>query len=1657
MLRLLTAMRSKLKTSNQYRSRNSIQCFSTQKPDMNRAADFWLPQKFSPDHFLHSQRESWYRFLNQGLAEEFYHFRSREYVLEKNDIPTANKVIVTFYAENYRLIRPRLTPRLCILKRRNYSSPLFIPVEFNHQPRGLFILKWFCIANLPLMTKQGNFIINGSPRVVLSQVVRSPGVYFRKAKTRSHGKVVLTADFIAQRGAWLRLEVDNTKEIVAKVKKMPRIPLMAFLRCLGLPIEIMHQYVNFFQKVRPGRNIYGNATKQRFVDKYLKSDLFVERNFEFDSEIGREMRPFVDRGFEPNSVLGRELRLIHLALAVYRMDTLEQDEIEMPDALTLFRRDDIPSSVELRRMLADPDIDSNDKKREVINALDSKKIERAFLRPLLNPRNYSLSVSGRHRLNQMLGLNLPSHMTLLTPIDILFGCFYLLECLQHNQSLSDIDHLQNRMVKPVGQQLQNQLALGLRRLEKVMTYRMPINKDSWIWLDDPDPKIVKKQIKRLRKVIQPRQINQVWLSFFASNPLSQMMDHTNALAEITHKRRLSSLGLGGVDRKTATMAVRGIHYSHYGRICPIETPEGQNAGLVNSLTTYATVDTLGQIQTPFQVCYNGVIVTEKMPILFAPQSEKTKMISPGDVERNRFGFLPLNAIGHVPAREQQNYRRVERQTIDLVATTPRQMVSIATSLIPFLEHNDGNRALMGSNMQRQAVPTLRTQKPMVTTGFESKSVADVDYGIQADAAGLVGYVDGQKVIVYDNIQPTWSYTPAVSYGSRKKLFGFQPQVEGRLTRPLFWFSGQSYMRFMKRFDVEHISYGLKAIQPWMPLTMLPLFRTHYQRSTLIGCANLFLKQSFFHSKKDSCQTNTHTTLHDPAAIYHVGRYWFLTGAGILLTTWQQNRFTYPTRHDSGTIQPITHLSGSADRHRLPYRDPKLKQDLLPFRTSFLSQDRSRNPYFNCKPTALTRFNFVPNLEDLAFKKSKISFEKIYINPEQVPCDWVPSLIPKQCRVYALEDFSRTNQDTYLVHRPHVHYGQWVEKGDSLVDNASSRQGELALGQNLLVGYTPWQGYNFEDAVLLNERMVYDDVLTSLHIERYKIDIKDTPHGSERLTKDRLPSRDWDITWNDLDNSGIVPVGTWVNPGHLLVGKLAPVEAAIKDQFEALLFDVLRKLPKDVRETSVRAPHDLYGRVIHVERIASRFKMTLARRREKWVKKLVPYRSDLELEGDYFFGPKRKRPARQPKPQVQDRLNSIEQYPAKMYLNLRTKQQAQKGKSNLANPKTPSFDHRQPTRGRGWNSLPSIISKSENQIRTSSRVLQRTRFNLPWYTAEPDISRPAQNERDATYTGQVYIYVAVKRNVQVGDKISGRHGNKGIVSRILPCQDMPYLPDGTPLDLVLNPLGVPSRMNVGQIFECLLGLAGSYLHQHFKIQPFDEIYGCETSRSFVYSKLYEARLKTKQNWLFDPSFPGKVPLFDGRSGLCFEQPVTVGKAYILKLIHMVDEKIHARSTGPYSLITQQPLRGRSKKGGQRLGEMEVWALEGFGAAYALQELLTFKSDDIYARNKVFDIILNNGSWPFSIPEAFKVLMLELRALNLDLVLQRNRKNIDFFGPTSQEQEEEEQRGQLRKQHEQQQKQLKKQQHQERLQKRKEPRHLQRIGSIFYRPPDDLISS
>nr|WQA10908.1 RNA polymerase beta subunit [Streptosarcina sp. YL-2023a] len=743
--------------------------------------------------------------------------------------------------------------------------------------------------------------------------------------------------------------------------------------------------------------------------------------------------------------------------------------------------------------------------------------------------------------------------------------------------MDDIDHLKNRRVKASGELIQTQIGTGFLRLEKLIREKM---------------KKPKRNLS-IRNLITTKPFNGALREFFGSSQLSQFMDQTNPLAEITHKRRVSSLGPGGISRETAGMAVRGIHPTHYGRICPIETPEGQNAGLVNSITTHAKVNSLGFLETPFYKVYLGQIQTKLGAVLFSAEKEENIKVAPGDLNLSDLNFLPKKSI---PIRISEEFKKTPRNAVEYIALSPIQMISIATSLIPFLEHDDANRALMGSNMQRQAVPLINPERPIVGTGLEARVASDSGHLLQAKE---------------------------------------------------------------------------------------------------------------------------------------------------------------------------------------------------------------------------------------------------------------------------LQTYQRSNQDTCVTQRPVGCEGDWIQKGDLLADGTASVSGELALGKNVLVAYMPWEGYNFEDAILISERLVYDDVYTSLHIERYDLEIRDTKYGVEQITN-QIPEIDLKEL-EHLENTGIAKTGSWVKEGDILVGKVTPIQKKPLSPHEKLLYDIVGKEIPTTRDSSLRVPKGIQGRVIDV------------------------------------------------------------------------------------------------------------------QILDTETIPPEIAFEGP---------------------GRVHIFLAEKRKIQVGDKLAGRHGNKGIVSRILPRQDMPYLPDGTPIDMVLNPLGVPSRMNVGQVFECLLGLAGVYLKQQYKITPFDEIYGPEASRSLVYSKLYEARLKTGQEWLFNPTFPGKTKLFDGRSGECFDQAITVGQAYVLKLVHLVDEKIHARSTGPYSLVTQQPLRGRSKHGGQRLGEMEVWALEGFGAAYTLQELLTVKSDDMKGRHRVLGAILTNDPISLGTPESFKVLVRELQSLCLDVGVFKldsafRRKQVDIM--------------------------------------------------------------
>ena len=818
-----------------------------------------------------------------------------------------------------------------------------------------------------------------------------------------------------------------------------------------------------------------------------------------------------------------------------------------------------------------------------------------------DPKRYDLGRVGRYKINKKLRLTIPDSVRTLTHEDVLSTLDYLinLELDVGGASLDDIDHLGNRRVRSVGELLQNQVRVGLNRLERIIKERMTVGET-----DSLTP----------AQLVNPKPLVAAIKEFFGSSQLSQFMDQTNPLAELTHKRRISALGPGGLTRERAGFAVRDIHPSHYGRLCPIETPEGPNAGLINSLATHARVNEYGFIETPFWRVENGVVQKSGDPIYLSADLEDECRVAPGDVATDASGQILAELI---PVRYRQDFEKVPPEQVDYVQLSPVQVISVATSLIPFLEHDDANRALMGSNMQRQAVPLLRPERPLVGTGLETQVARDSGMVPISRVNGSVTFVDATAIVVRDE--------------------------EG----------------------YDH---------------------THF-----------------------------------------------------------------------------------------------------------------------------------------------------------------------------LQKYQRSNQDTCLNQRPIVRQGDPVIIGQVLADGSACEGGEIALGQNVLIAYMPWEGYNYEDAILVSERLVNDDLYTSVHIEKYEIEARQTKLGPEEITRE-IPNVAEESLGN-LDEMGIIRIGAFVESGDILVGKVTPKGESDQPPEEKLLRAIFGEKARDVRDNSLRVPSTERGRVVDV-RIYTR------------------------EQGD----------------------------------------------------------------------------------------------ELP----------PGANM-------VVRVYVAQRRKIQVGDKMAGRHGNKGIISRILPREDMPYLPDGTPVDICLNPLGVPSRMNVGQVFELLMGWAAHHLDCRVKIVPFDEMYGAEKSQQTVQAYLKEAASQPGKDWVFNPENPGKLLLRDGRTGEPFDQPVAVGYAHFLKLVHLVDDKIHARSTGPYSLVTQQPLGGKAQQGGQRLGEMEVWALEAYGAAYTLQELLTVKSDDMQGRNEALNAIVKGKPIPRpGTPESFKVLMRELQSLGLDIaVFTDEGKEVDLM--------------------------------------------------------------
>ncbi|MGE0201496.1 MAG: DNA-directed RNA polymerase subunit beta [Candidatus Melainabacteria bacterium] len=1046
-----------------------------------------LPLDHLPD-LAEIQKKSFNWFVTEGLKEELLSFSPiRDYTGR----------LELYFLPEYSFDKPKHTIESARLHDATYSRQLRIMLRLVNRDTGEIKEQEAYIGEVPWMTDRGTFIINGAERVIVSQIVRSPGIYYKRDQALN-GKRIFNATMIPNRGAWLKFETDVNDVIYVKIDKNRKIPATTLLKALGFGMGELENQLRHFD----------------FLKKTMDKDT-TNSPEEALIEIYKKLRP----GDPPSVSGGHQL-------------------------------------------------------------LESR---------FFDDKRYDLGRVGRYKLNKKLGLSVADTVRTLTNQDILASVDYLINLHYDDGFVDDIDHLGNRRIRAVGELLQNQFRVGLTRLERIVKERMTLQD-----VDTLTP----------NNLLNPKPLLAAIREFFGSSQLSQFMDQTNPLAELTHKRRLSALGPGGLTRERAGFAVRDIHPSHYGRICPVETPEGPNAGLIGSLSTFARVNDYGFLETPYWQVKHGKL-TGEVHYLSADEEDRYR-VGAGDVRRHKDGMLegPL-----VPVRYRNEFTTAEPESVDYIGVSPIQIVSVGTALIPFLEHDDANRALMGSNMQRQAVPLVRAERPAVGTGLERRAAADSGMALTIDADGTVETVTG---------------------------------------------------------------------------------------------------------------------------------------------------------------------------------------DFIDIKTT--------------------------------------SGEKIHV---------------------PLIKYLRSNQDTCLNHRPIVREGDKVKVGQAVADGAATQDGELALGRNVLVAFMPWEGYNFEDAILISERLIHDDVYTSIHIEKLEIDARTTKLGPEEITRE-IPNVSEDALRN-LDERGVVRIGARVYANDILVGKITPKGESEHPPEEKLLRAIFAEKARDVRDNSLRVPHGEGGRVVDVK--------------------------------------------------VFDREKGDELPP-------------------------------------GANTV-------------------------------------------------VRVYVAQKRKVSVGDKMAGRHGNKGIISRILPKEDMPFLPDGTPIDIVLNPLGVPSRMNVGQTYETLLGMAAMLTGIYYEVPPFDEMYGEEKSMRAVTDELEAAIKESGFNWLY-PS--GKANLYDGRTGDRFDNPVAVGKMYMMKLVHLVDDKIHARSTGPYSLVTQQPLGGKAQFGGQRFGEMEVWALEAYGASYTLQEMLTIKSDDVVGRSRAYEAIVKgeNLNRP-SIPESFKVLVREIHSIGLDITVKKKLKD------------------------------------------------------------------
>ena len=1205
-----------------------------------------------------------------------------------------NQFVLEFI--DYFVDPPRYSEMECIQRGLTFSVPLKARLKLyctdpEHEDFETIVQDVY-LGTIPYMTPRGTFIVNGAERVVVSQLHRSPGVFFGQSY-HANGTKLYSARIIPFKGSWIEFATDINNVMYAYIDRKKKLPVTTLFRAIG------------FERDKDILEIFGLAEEvkvskaglKRVLDRKLAARVLKSWREDFvDEDTGEVVS--IERNeviLERDTVLEKE-HLDMILEADVPAILLHKDDVEAGEYAIIYntlQKDQTNSEREaveyIYRQLRNAEAPDEETARGIIDKL------------FFSEQRYNLGDVGRYRLNQKLGLNISNSVQVLTKEDIISIVRYLIELINSKAEVDDIDHLSNRRVRTVGEQLANQFGVGLARMARTIRERMNVRDNEVFTPID---------------LINAKTLSSVINSFFGTNQLSQFMDQTNPLAEITHKRRLSALGPGGLSRERAGFEVRDVHYTHYGRLCPIETPEGPNIGLISSLCVYAKVNTMGFIETPYRKIEGGVVNLKDAPVYLSAEQEENRVIAQANAALNADGTF-VNP--RVKVRDEGDFPMMEPSQIDMMDVAPNQIASISASMIPFLEHDDANRALMGSNMMRQAVPLLRPEAPIVGTGLEQQVARDSRVLINAEGLGTVQYVDANEI---------------------------------------------------------HIAYD------------------------------------------------------------------------------------------------------------------RTEEDTL------------------------------------------VSFES-------------------NVKVYPLVKFLKTNQSTTINLRPIVVKGERVEEGQVLCEGYATQGGELALGRNLLVAFMPWKGYNFEDAIVINERVVREDIFTSLHIDEYSLEVRDTKLGMEELTAD-IPNVSEEAT-KDLDENGIVRVGAEIKPGDILIGKITPKGESDPSPEEKLLRAIFGEKAGDVKDASLKASPSLSGVVIDKKLFSRSLKDKNQRKKDKEELETLELEFAAQLEVL--------------------RVNFLEK------LGHLVAGKTSQGVTNDLNeeiiPKGTKFtqkvlnaveDYTHLTGG-VWTTdadknilIDKLLHNFKIKVSDLTGVYRRKKFTIS-----------VGDELPAGIVKLAKVTVAKKRKLKVGDKMAGRHGNKGIVAKIVREEDMPFLEDGTPVDIVLNPLGVPSRMNIGQIYETVLGWAGMKLDRKYATPIFDG-----ASLDQIGIELEDAGL---------PMY-GHTHLYDGGTGDRFDQKATVGVIYMLKLGHMVDDKMHARSIGPYSLITQQPLGGKAQFGGQRFGEMEVWALEAFGASNILREILTVKSDDVVGRAKTYEAIVKGDRMPEpGIPESFNVLLHELQGLGLKVSL------------------------------------------------------------------------